>query len=626
MNNSYNNSYIQDQCELIQKKYQEFQSELNSSGLLNFSDTFFADFPLETLPDYIIEFIDENKNIRKVINQLNTNIGERIKNLCDSYLNNSSVFEGLPVATEKLNISQIYFEIDSALQKVNEATTFVSQNLELINQLAQENKNITQENADLQAQIESITREISHQQFKIDKLVEENSIKDKELQNSLSYLLNNSQKLDSLERLMNEQESASKSVEAEREKLISLLESKIKKLVDSQKININTYENIKSKDVNSQNFYVGIVDLLHYFTFRYVSEIIGNASLLEKYSNNHNFIVKDLLDRLLNENKDFQYGEDILTSIENAQEDSLLIPNNDFIDEILEIKNLQDLKNYLKDNFLKRLLKDKDKLKDLIFTFKGIKEFIDKHQGLDTVENNIKEIDDILQNFEIVLKQYEKNVYNSILLLESRSNFDLADELLKEKYWIRSINIIEKIYKLISEWYFDFKRVDDYLNCVNKPVLIDLIKHPNEQYINSELVKVAEDVKETVSENYEIVKVEDESNSDDTLGIESPKIEAIRHYIDKLVSVSNQSIIDKINKLESFLKINEPNDEKIFLENVPNGGYELGKENSKKMSLIKFNSNKNLRLRLIKSKLIRLKIQTEILRNENYSNILDKLV
>lgn len=186
MNNSYNSLYMHDQCELIQKKYQEFQIELNSSGLLNFSDTFFADFPLETLPSYVIEFIDENKNIRKVIEQLNSNIGKRIKNLCNACQENS-VFEGLPVAGEKINISQIYYEIDNALQKVNEATAFLSQNLEIVNQLIQENKNISQENDNLQAQIESMTREISHQQFKIDKLVEENSIKEKELQNSLSY-------------------------------------------------------------------------------------------------------------------------------------------------------------------------------------------------------------------------------------------------------------------------------------------------------------------------------------------------------------------------------------------------------------------------------------------------------
>ena len=176
--NDYNNSFVQDQYELIRRKYKEFQNELNSSGLLNFSDTFLSDFPLETLPSYVLEFINENKNIRKVIEQLNKNIGERINNLCKSLPENS---------VSKVNLTQVYYDIDAALQKVNEATTFVNDNLKFLKKISQENKIVTQKNKDLQAQIDSMSREISHQQFKLDKLAEENSIKDKELQNSFTY-------------------------------------------------------------------------------------------------------------------------------------------------------------------------------------------------------------------------------------------------------------------------------------------------------------------------------------------------------------------------------------------------------------------------------------------------------
>ncbi|MBD5446056.1 MAG: hypothetical protein HDR31_01920 [Mycoplasma sp.] len=640
--NDYNNSFVQDQYELIRRKYKEFQNELNSSGLLNFSDTFLSDFPLETLPSYVLEFINENKNIRKVIEQLNKNIGERINNLCKS-LPENSVFEGLPVGVSKVNLTQVYYDIDAALQKVNEATTFVNDNLKFLKKISQENKIVTQKNKDLQAQIDSMSREISHQQFKLDKLAEENSIKDKELQNSFTYWVNNSQRLDLLEKLMNEQEAISQDVDSDRNELIFLLEEKIKKLVDSQKINKDTYESIKTKDVNSEDFYVGVVDLLHYFTFRYVSEIIGNASLLEKYSNNHLDIVKNLLSKFLTNEKD-EYGKDILTLIENAQEDSLLIPNNDNIDEILVIKNFDDLKKYLKDVFIKKILKDKDKLKDLILTFESIKNFIFKNHGLNIVGKNIKEISDILNNFETVLQQYERNVSDSIKLLESNDNFNLSDELLKEKYWIKSINVVDKIYKLISEWYFDFRRVDGYLNCIDKKDISQVINLSiNEQQINNELVKIAKDFKETLNYDIESQDLDIQTNdainqesfsdiedikldiSNDNSELEDKKIEAIRNYVDKIVSASNQSIVDKINKLESFLKISCGKESEDYLKNSLDNKHKLLDDNYRKTSLMEFNSNKNLKLRLIKSKLIRLKIQTEILRNENYNSVLDIL-
>ena len=640
--NDYNNSFVQDQYELIRRKYKEFQNELNSSGLLNFSDTFLSDFPLETLPSYVLEFINENKNIRKVIEQLNKNIGERINNLCKS-LPENSVFEGLPVGVSKVNLTQVYYDIDAALQKVNEATTFVNDNLKFLKKISQENKIVTQKNKDLQAQIDSMSREISHQQFKLDKLAEENSIKDKELQNSFTYWVNNSQRLDLLEKLMNEQEAISQDVDSDRNELIFLLEEKIKKLVDSQKINKDTYESIKTKDVNSEDFYVGVVDLLHYFTFRYVSEIIGNASLLEKYSNNHLDIVKNLLSKFLTNEKD-EYGQDMLTLIENAQEDSLLIPNNDNIDEILVIKNFDDLKKYLKDVFIKKILKDKDKLKDLILTFESIKNFIFKNHGLNIVGKNIKEISDILNNFETVLQQYERNVSDSIKLLESNDNFNLSDELLKEKYWIKSINVVDKIYKLISEWYFDFRRVDGYLNCIDKKDISQVINLSiNEQQINNELVKIAKDFKETLNYDIESQDLDIQTNdainqesfsdiedikldiSNDNSELEDKKIEAIRNYVDKIVSASNQSIVDKINKLESFLKISCGKESEDYLKNSLDNKHKLLDDNYRKTSLMEFNSNKNLKLRLIKSKLIRLKIQTEILRNENYNSVLDIL-
>ncbi|MDE5553523.1 MAG: hypothetical protein K2I67_03145, partial [Malacoplasma sp.] len=590
--NDYNNSFVQDQYELIKRKYKEFQNELNSSGLLNFSDTFLSDFPLETLPSYVLEFINENKNIRKVIEQLNKNIGERINNLCKS-LPENSVFEGLPVGVSKVNLTQVYYDIDTALQKVNEATTFVNDNLKFLKKISQENKIVTQKNKDLQAQIDSMSREISHQQFKLDKLVEENSIKDKELQNSFTYWVNNSQRLDLLEKLMNEQEAISQDVDSDRNELIYLLEEKIKTLVDSQKINKYTYESIKTKDINSEDFYVGIVDLLHYFTFRYVSEIIGNASLLEKYSNNHLDIVKNLLSKFLTNEKD-EYGKDILTLIENAQEDSLLIPNNDNIDEILVIKNFDDLKKYLKDVFIKKILKDKDKLKDLILTFESIKNFIFKNHGLNIVGKNIKEISDILNNSETVLQQYERNVSDSIKLLESNDNFNLSDELLKERYWIKSINVVDKIYKLISEWYFDFRRVDDYLNCIDKKDISQVINISiDEQHINNELVEIAEDFKETL--NYDIESEDLDIQTNDAINqesfndieeikldmpnynseLEDKKIEAIRNYVDKIVSASNQSIVDKINKLESFLKISCGKESEDYLKHSLDNKHKL---------------------------------------------------
>lgn len=662
--NKQTNSYAQDKYELIQKQYREFQHELNSSGLLNFSTTFLADFPLDTLPSQVIEFINENNNIRKTIEKLNANLGKRIENLGRSLFNNST-FEGLPVATQKINFKEIYYDIDRAMQKVNKAIKFVNDNLQVLQKISKENKHLNQKTKDLENQVNSMSRELSHQQFKIDQLYEDNLSKEKELQSSFTSWLNNSQKLDMLERLMTEQEIVNQDAEYERNQLITMLEKKIKKLADAQKIEKTTYESIKTRDITNQDFYIGIVDLLHYFTFRYVSDILGNASLLEKFCNNHLSIVKNLLDEVISKNENYSdISSDLFSKIENAKEDSLLIPNNSDIEEILVIKNTNDLKDYLENSFSKKITKDQIKLDELISIFENIKSFINSSEHeFEQVDKNIKSIDEILNNFVNVLQQYQDNVSKSIGLLNSQSDeLKFEDELLKEKYWSKSNSIIEKIYKLISDWFFDFKRIDDYLKCINnvenenddKAIYIDNLTFENEdnkfidiknddpineKNINDDLIKVSEEIKDVLvedlieQENYsdelnefiiEPKQIENiESYDASNIEINDPKIEAIRRYIDKIVYASNQSIIDKINRLEDFLKLNPTNLDKKYSSNDED---KLLKENHEKKILMHLNSNKNLKLRLIKSKLTRLKIETEISRNQIYKDVLDQLV
>ncbi|MCF0217659.1 MAG: hypothetical protein HUJ42_01280 [Malacoplasma sp.] len=462
-----NKSFLYNRIDEFKKKYTELLMQLDNSSILNL-DKFnnIEDFQNN---DNVFALLKENEQVAKNLVVIRESIKNKLINLqflaaksknenADAYANLydfdvlNDVRHYYESSFSKNQMQQILNDIDTAMSKIEQMSTFIEQKvIPKLNQEEEQNKELAVLLNESQKRIEELLTEKQIDQKTIADLSHANNELETEYHKFVDMWIELNQKIISLEGLIDENDIHNREISEEKDKIIDSLEKKINELMlDLDPTHISTF--------NQDNSPVKICEAFVGFISR-----IFNESLKCVYTFENNYSCKI---------KDFNKYRDLLTKdltnskVRNDASQTLItnLSKNDFVDvekdDIFEflnllrdIKNLVAFKEYLNLNFVNCFENIEQVFVYLLDEFKLV--LMDEADVLS--KRSVKRLNSFIVQIESYLEKVSVLKSQFIFFIDSlnsfvnNTNFDMVDI---KPYWAEAAYGFNEILIKVNKDFF----------------------------------------------------------------------------------------------------------------------------------------------------------------------------
>lgn len=529
MNKEINNFSLNKRIDDFKKRYNELLNELDNSSFLNITKFSNSDWIEAASNENITSLLEENEQVNKNLEILKNSIKQKIKNLellSQKSLANASEDQYLRtyeevIADERVEYDEfknmsfyrVYDDIDRTINKIDAIKEYIEEKILVkIEESEQEKLELTTILDSLNRRIQQLLSEKKFGNKIIDELKNTNEQMQLECDKSISLWMNLSTQLDNLSLLMDESEQQAKEVNAEKDKLIVQLETKINDLLfERAEAQANIETNIAETYIN--NIADIFVDALHQVFFDLLKKIFKNENKYGVKAKIINENFEELSSKISNISKINKDLDDSILEIEEFNTVEFSEKNNDYINAFKQIKIVEDISSIFNEFYLSKINYLNIKFDQIINLVSEIHELFEtKFNG-----KSIKKINSIItesNSYKEKMNLFAQQINSFLLKLTPYIETQISSNLIDEQYWTN------------VALFFDFVVVD--LN--NEIKLLENIKSI---FLNHLLPKI-EELETSDESQVETVELAEDAYEDHETIVDEEQLDGNYVYVDEL--------------------------------------------------------------------------------------------
>ncbi|MDE5841392.1 MAG: DUF3450 domain-containing protein, partial [Malacoplasma sp.] len=367
-----NGRNLNDKIVNFKKKYTELLMQLDNSALLNLSK--FENIENFQGTENLFSLLKENEQVSKNLQLIKESINKKIVNLqlLSSKTGNEELekaYENLydfnaldidesshfyPYQLSKKEIKQITDDIDNAMQKIDEITSFIQETvIPKMDKDEEENKKLVSLLNKSQKKIENLLIEKDIDQQTISNLYSTNLEWETEYNKVLDSWVGLNQKLVDLEVYINQNEEVTKEISAEKDRIIEQLEKKINELL-SDLDSTDVFSFSENRDVwKITDSFVNLINRIFTETFKIVYKFENDyQAKIKDFNRNKDSLIKEFKDSV-NRN---DLSQAMISSLSEKDEvDVYRDETIEFVKKISLVNSVEKFQNFLNNNFFNSL-------------------------------------------------------------------------------------------------------------------------------------------------------------------------------------------------------------------------------------------------------------------------------
>lgn len=465
----------------LKSRYNELLMELDSSAFLNIKK--FDDNNLKKIKenDNLTNLLEENNQVNKNLQLIKNSIKEKLKNL--EYLSqkkNKNNDEEIATFEDFVNDEKSYFsssenvstfraydDIERTISKIDRVKDYIeNQVLTKLDELDKEKAEYIRVLDQLNKKVNLLQQENNSSKKTIAELHEYNLNLQKEYDKAMEACFNLTNRLDTLNAIVNKENDESSEVNKQKDDLIFSLESKVNDLLfdnsqlqEDNNIILNDSEIFSSAD--------SFIDAVYKMFFEFMKMIF---SLEKKYNfkfkkikENIDFIIKNVETKFAPS----QIIDHAVFDVNNVEDEDDGTYYSAVIGKFNKINEIKDLKLIFQNLFVDNFQLLKDKLNTIKITVLNVNENFSNFLSSKTIRkiNSIeKEVDSYIEKLTKINDQFyhlfDKISVFGLLKLDSR--------ILNKKYWGSISNFFDKAIKLVDK---ELKLINNIHNIFNQYLL-----------------------------------------------------------------------------------------------------------------------------------------------------------
>ncbi|MDE5952916.1 MAG: hypothetical protein K2G48_02235, partial [Malacoplasma sp.] len=254
----------------------------------------------------------------------------------------------------KKEIKQITDDIDNAMQKIDEITSFIQETvIPKMDKDEEENKKLVSLLNKSQRKIENLLLEKDIDQQTISNLYSTNLEWEAEYNKVLDSWVGLNQKLVDLEVYINQNEEATKEISAEKDKIIEQLEKKINELL-SDLDSTDVFSFRETRDVTKiTDSFVNLINRIFTETFKIVYQLENNyQAKIKDFNKNKDSLIKEFKDSVSRND----ISQAMISSLSEKDEiDVYREETIEFVKKVSLVNSVEKFQNFLNKNFFNSL-------------------------------------------------------------------------------------------------------------------------------------------------------------------------------------------------------------------------------------------------------------------------------
>ncbi len=378
-----NGRNLNDKIVNFKKKYTELLMQLDNSALLNL--TKFENIENFQGTENLFSLLRENEQVSKNLQLIKDSISKKILNLQllssktgneelkDAYenlydFNALDLDESSPFYTyhlSKKEIKQITDDIDNAMQKIDEITSFIQETvIPNMDKNEEEKQKLVALLNDSQKKVKNLLLEKDIDQQTISNLYSSNLEWEAEYNKVLDSWIGLNQKLVDLEVYINQNEEVTKEISAEKDKIIEQLEKKINELLsDLDSTDIFSFK--ETRDISKiTDSFVNLINRIFTESFKIVYKLENDyQTKIKDFNKNKDFLTKEFKDSITRND----ISQSKISSLSERDElDIYREETIEFVKKIGLVNSIEKFQNYLNINFFNNLQQINFVMQDLL--------------------------------------------------------------------------------------------------------------------------------------------------------------------------------------------------------------------------------------------------------------------
>ncbi len=655
MNKETNNFKLTKRIDDFKKRYHELLNELDNSSFLNVTKFTNSDWIEADHSENVSYLLEENEQVNKNLQIIKNSIKEKLKNLellSEKSANNRD-FDNEVMTTyddlieeernyfhdnKNLSLFRVYDDIERTISKIDRAKEYIEDNvITHIEEIESQKKELEIALNDSNSKIKKLINENNYNKKLISDLEEVNNNLQEETNKAITSWMNLNSQLENLNYLMEQNDEENNLIHSEKDNLIISMEKKINDLLFAQS-EVSYFDSIEVES-GVPNVVDNLMDTMHKIFFDAQKKIFANENKFNVKtriikSNCRKLIEKiDLLktsNNLIN-NSILNIEEFNEVNFTFNKEEANLIRSVRDIDQLIKV--FKEFLNKKIINLQSKFYEIKNILLEIQFTFKN--EF---NKGSNKKINWI-----LLQTEEYIekLNLFNQELINLVAKLENYDYVEISSNLIDYDYWTGFSLFFDKNIELLNN---DIKVLlsikdiyNEYFLSQNKEYKSDVSVCETNKNDDMNFDFETNVIENTISENLDenIIETNDFDNEANTDEINNDiNLNLIENTLNNIVSnysfentqlnndelLLNQVVEDKTRPL--YEKINNI---EIILEKLLKQNETTIDSSETNRFLLEKKYNKNLRLRLMKTKLYQLKLLVESELDNKYLEIIKGL-
>lgn len=378
-----NGRNLNDKIVNFKKKYTELLMQLDNSALLNL--TKFENIENFQGTENLFSLLKENEQVSKNLQLIKDSISKKILNLQllssktgneelkDAYenlydFNALDLDESSPFYTyhlSKKEIKQITDDIDNAMQKIDEITSFIQETvIPNMDKNEEEKQKLVALLNDSQKKVKNLLLEKDIDQQTISNLYSSNLEWEAEYNKVLDSWIGLNQKLVDLEVYINQNEEVTKEISAEKDKIIEQLEKKINELLsDLDSTDIFSFK--ETRDISKiTDSFVNLINRIFTESFKIVYKLENDyQTKIKDFNKNKDFLTKEFKDSITRND----ISQSMISSLSERDEIDIYREETiEFVKKIGLVNSIEKFQNYLNINFFNNLQQINFVMQDLL--------------------------------------------------------------------------------------------------------------------------------------------------------------------------------------------------------------------------------------------------------------------
>ncbi len=472
-----NGRNLNDKIVNFKKKYTELLMQLDNSALLNLSK--FENLENFQGTENLFSLLKENEQVSKNLQLIKESINKKIINLqllssktgneeLEKVYENLYDFNALDIDESspfyayhlsKKEIKQITDDIDNAMQKIDEITSFIQETvIPKMDKDEEENKKLVSLLNKSQRKIENLLLEKDIDQQTISNLYSTNLEWEAEYNKVLDSWVGLNQKLVDLEVYINQNEEATKEISAEKDKIIEQLEKKINELL-SDLDSTDVFSFRETRDVTKiTDSFVNLINRIFTETFKIVYQLENNyQAKIKDFNKNKDSLIKEFKDSVSRND----ISQAMISSLSEKDEiDVYREETIEFVKKVSLVNSVEKFQNFLNKNFFNSLQYIGFVVQDLLTT---VNECIYKNEPYFSKRSSrrmngfVAQISGYIEKIEI-FKNQVLTFIERINLFSEKVSFSMIN---LSSYWSNAAYGFKHIYQTFQKDFVLIKKLID---------------------------------------------------------------------------------------------------------------------------------------------------------------------